>query len=76
MGQAACAADASAGARHAFDEIRVEHALALPEQSCAAGFDSVAGAGFEIKVLNAVFLESLRHSIGKTATAGEDSAEI
>ena len=76
VGQAACAADASADARHALDEVRVEHTLALPEQSCTASFDSVAGAGFEIKVLNAVFLESLRHSIGKTAAAGEYSAEI
>ena len=76
VGQAASAADAAADARHAFDEVRVEHALALPEQSSAASFDSVAGAGFEIKVLNAVFLESLRHSIGKTAAAGEYSAEI
>lgn len=76
VGQAARAAYAAAGARHTFDEIRIEHTLALPEQSCAASFDSVAGAGFEIKVLNAVFLETLRHRIGKTAAAGEYSAEI
>ena len=48
----------------------------LFHQRRTAGFDSVAGAGFEIKVLYSVFLESLRHRIGKTAAAGEYSAEI
>ena len=48
-GQAARAAYAAAGARHAFDEIRIEHTLALPEQSCAADVYKRQIYGFNVK---------------------------
>ena len=54
VGQAARAAYAAAGARHALYEVCVEHTLALSEQSRAARLDSVAGAGLEVEVLYAV----------------------
>ena len=75
VGQAACAADASADARHALDEVRVEHTLALSEQSSAAGFDSVAGAGFEFEV-GAVFLQSLGNGVDPADIFNENGADI
>ena len=50
VGQASRAADATADARHSFDEVAVENILILLEKCHTACLDSVADDGLDLKI--------------------------
>ena len=74
--QTACAADTTAGASHALDEVLLKQTAGLFHQRRTAGFDSVAGYGVECEILMSGFFECFGNSIRKTAAAGKNPAEI
>ena len=73
MGEATGAAYTAADAGHTLNEVGVKHIFALFEQRCLAGFDTVAGYRLQFKVINALLLEPLGNSVGKSAAAGKAS---
>ena len=75
VGKTAGTTDATAGARHTFDEVGVEEVFAFFEEGYAAFFYAVAGAGLEVEVY-VLFFETFGDRVGETAAAGEDSAEV
>ena len=76
MSQASSAADASADARHSFDEVGIGEIFALFEQCHAACLYAVARACFKLEVVESVFLQTFRNGIRKTSAACENSSEI
>ncbi|CDC60546.1 unknown [Clostridium sp. CAG:448] len=75
MGQAACAADTAADARHSFDKVGVQLVARFLHQGKLACFDAVAGTGLEQEV-DSLFLEGFRNRVGQTAAAGKNTSEV
>ena len=75
VSQTSCTADTTADTSHAFDKVTVKDSFVQLEQSHTAGFNTVAGNCFQIKI-KILFLKSLCNSIGKTAGASKDTPEV
>ena len=76
MCEATRAADATADACHAFDEIGVEDVFVLFEQGDSAFFDAIARDGFEREVVVSAFFETLCDGVGESAAASENAPVV
>ena len=54
----------------------VQHIPALFEQRYAALLDAVAGAGFQLKIIQVLLLQTLGNGVRQAAAAGKDASEI